>query len=638
MGFDESLFARVHGFFTRRKAERLARRTAHHARLESERIRLEHLARVLLDGSATVSAADGVGEVRGTRLALPTAIGLFADPLDNALVYRLRIVWAATAIHEGLSAGLTDTRGATALATILYALPPWARMARRLRHDHPGGTLALHHLAGMVLGSHRADDPAAAAVVESAATALLNDSDPPAESLDRCRFLAASQGAQAAERVSRELLVLLGPLPVPVVDVEPAARAVPQVDPDALPRGSERSSAAKGKVEVVEVNDEDDGQNPLAHVFEKVKTVEEQTGGNRSMDGSDELDEHGAALDELDMRRVTRSRQATASVFHADLEMLGEHPDLIVDESTTIREFHYPEWDHRRRAYQRDWCRLAVGPAPEAEAASARSAARAVCARHRRQITELRAEFARFEEARALARRQPIGTDLDLDALVDFRAATVAAERRRERLPEGRVYVARRPDHSDVASYILLDTSLSSDSWVNGRRVLDVTRESMLILSEVLAGQRLPVGVAAFFSHARRDCRFEVLKRPDERWDRLPQRLYGLRPRGYTRIGPAVRHATKLLATVPSKRRLLILLSDCKPTDLDHYEGARGIADVRQAQREANAQRITTLALSIDRRAGSHLPQMFGGAGFRILPDPSALAVALLGTHQRLLR
>ncbi len=184
----------------------------------------------------------------------------------------------------------------------------------------------------------------------------------------------------------------------------------------------------------------------------------------------------------------------------------------------------------------------------------------------------------------------------------------------------------------------LIDTSLSSDSWVAGRRVLDVARESVVVLGEATAGVRLSVAIAAFDSHTRRDCRFGLVKDFDDDWRSGERRLFGLRPQGYTRIGPALRHATHLLERTGARRKLLILLSDCKPTDYDHYEGRRGIGDVRQAVREARVRQVTTLALTIGARAHPHLPRMFGASGFRVLRGPSALPLALADLHERLIR
>jgi nitric oxide reductase NorD protein len=176
---------------------------------------------------------------------------------------------------------------------------------------------------------------------------------------------------------------------------------------------------------------------------------------------------------------------------------------------------------------------------------------------------------------------------------------------------------------------VLLDGSLSTDAWVDGRRVIDVAKASLVMLGEALSGTEAEVGVAAFHSNTRRDCRFLVLKGFAEPWSKAPPRLAPLTPRGYTRIGPALRHATKLLEGCQARRKLLVLVSDGKPTDYDRYEGRYGIADVRRAVGEAEQRGVRTFGLAIEKEARSYLAQMFGPRGYEVLPRPEALAEAL---------
>jgi nitric oxide reductase NorD protein len=106
------------------------------------------------------------------------------------------------------------------------------------------------------------------------------------------------------------------------------------------------------------------------------------------------------------------------------------------------------------------------------------------------------------------------------------------------------------------------------------------------------------------------------------------QRLRAISPAGYTRIGPAIRHALEALDSSGARRRLILLLTDAKPTDYDHYEGRYGIEDVRQALREASEQGVHCLALAVRDRSEAYLTQMFGSHGWMLLPD-----VRLLPSH-----
>src|SRR5687767_3114364 len=83
-------------------------------------------------------------------------------------------------------------------------------------------------------------------------------------------------------------------------------------------------------------------------------------------------------------------------------------------------------------------------------------------------------------------------------------------------------------------------------------------------------------------------------------------------------------------------KKLLLLISDGKPMDYDRYEGRYGIADVRQAIREALRARIHTYALAVDVQAKLYLPQMFGAGNFHILPHPTYLVRGLTDLYRRL--
>ena len=89
--------------------------------------------------------------------------------------------------------------------------------------------------------------------------------------------------------------------------------------------------------------------------------------------------------------------------------------------------------------------------------------------------------------------RQPEGADVDLDAVVD-RYATVRSGSQ----PDDRLYLARRRHTRDLVTLLLVDLSSSTDAWIQGYRVLDIAKESVLVLTEVLAQWRDQVGIPGF--------------------------------------------------------------------------------------------------------------------------------------------
>jgi len=653
VAWDESLFKSLYAAArgaVRGRADRAA--AARACQLADVQRRLQLLACGLAGASVTVQAADGDGGWRADVLLLPAALAFAPTPEANLAAYVLRVAYACTSRRLGF--GLDAAADPVARALLTWLAVPATRGA--LLDDLPGAAAAEAAARDAALAA-RPDLPrgGADAALETlarlhlgAAPVALAARVPPAALQWAAAAAACAPADAAALRVAgavqlAALLTELGrprsaPLAVPPwgwltpVAASRRAAAVPPLPAGAaaaLPTGTERRSRPRQAVERVEHPEDPSGQNPLVHSFEKVHTLEQYTGGRKQIDGADELQAHGDALDELELTQVVRSRRATASVYQADVlfgDLAGE-----VSDAADGGGILYDEWDGGAHRYRRDWCRVRASVPPADDTAGA--LLRDVRRRHRRPIDDLRAVFARVEAGRAWRLRQPDGPDIDVDALIDRYARLRAGDCASDRL-----YAARRRHSRDVAVLILLDASLSTDAWVANRRVLDVEKESVVVLGEALGGLYDEVGIAAFYSQTRRDCRFLAVKGFREPWAAGYGRLAGIAPTGYTRVGPAVRHATELLLRTGARKRLLLLVSDGKPTDLDRYEGRYGIADVRQAVREADAAAVECFALAVDAQARLYLPRMFGASRFHILPSPAHLANAMARVCAELLR
>ena len=629
MSWDERIFGAIFRTLQRARApKRSPEAVARTATLASMRPRLAVIAAACAGRAVEIVAAEGVGGVRGAAIALPEEIDVAPSIELNEAAYVYRAIYSATSARLGFSAPDGATPGERALATLLAA-PPTIDVIVNDFH----GFARLHET---LAASARASRPRVDGPIEALAQRLLGrpwveieaEAPPSAVALARrAEGLGVRDQGDLARAVER-LGPSMGAAPPPVVlwgELAPRASVTSIASPEVAPgaSGTERRGKPKDHVRRVDLGDEELEENPLVHSFEKVHTLEEHKGGKKRMDGADDLAEHEDALDELDVREVVRSRERARSLLRVDAMIEGAAGDLageLGDEGLA-----YDEWDERARSYKRGFCRVFVSTARRAKDREAVAAGvREVLARHRAQTRALREKLQRIPAARAFRGRQPDGGDVDVDAIVDWHAAFVAG-----RSGSDKLYVSRRPHAPSLAILILVDMSLSTDAWVLGRRVLDVAKESILVLGDVLTIALGEVGVAAFHSNTRRDCRFVVVKGFSEPWDRVPARLATIEPEGYTRIGPALRHATTLLDRCQSRRKLILLVSDGKPTDYDRYEGRHGIADVRRAVREASQKGVHTFGLAIEREATPHLAQMFGKDGYEILPRPDALADAL---------
>src|SRR5699024_3034479 len=111
-----------------------------------------------------------------------------------------------------------------------------------------------------------------------------------------------------------------------------------------------------------------------------------------------------------------------------------------------------------------------------------------------------------------------------------------------------------------------------------------------------------------------------------EAWgDPVRGRIQALKPGYYTRMGAAIRQATEVLARQPTSQRLLLMLTDGKPNDLDIYEGRYGVEDTRQALIEARRSSVEPFCVTIDQDAADYLPYIFGQQRYVLLRRPSQL-------------
>ena len=228
-------------------------------------------------------------------------------------------------------------------------------------------------------------------------------------------------------------------------------------------------------------------------------------------------------------------------------------------------------------------------------------------------------------------RRQPHGEFFDLDALTDLYTDIHSGK-----TPDERVYLSSRKKEKDLAILLLLDISLSSDGYAAGNRVIDVEKEVSILFGEILNEFDIEFAIDGFSSKTRNHNTYLTLKDFNESWNVSKHKIGAAEPNGYTRIGPALRHAGARLMKSDAKNKWIILLSDGKPNDYDKYEGQYGIQDIKQALRELNEHKINSYALAIEAQAKYYLPQMFGQHHYEILTSPQELIKSLAKLYEKI--
>jgi nitric oxide reductase NorD protein len=350
----------------------------------------------------------------------------------------------------------------------------------------------------------------------------------------------------------------------------------------------------------------------LLFPFDSILSWAEYLNVDRPTEDDDDLDNAANAADDLDMLSLARDNQRSASRLRFDLDL----PSAAQDDTPLGSGIRLPEWDYRRSAYRPHHCRLQPLVAQEAPDAPLPD-------HLRRTAHRLRAQFQQLNPAPMWHKAQTEGTDIDLDAYQHF-----VAERAAGYAPgDPGLYLDRRTGNRELACLLLADLSLSTDTWISDEaRIIDVIRDSLFLFSESLTAAGDAFALYGFSSRKRDHVRFHVLKEFGEPYGSAVRgRLSAIKPGFYTRMGAALRQAARILEKRPAEQRLLLLLTDGKPNDMDQYEARYGVEDTRAAVREARAAGLQPFCVTIDREAEDYLPHLFGSQGFVVIRSPEEL-------------
>ncbi|MCK6530298.1 hypothetical protein L6R50_22995 [Myxococcota bacterium] len=306
-------------------------------------------------------------------------------------------------------------------------------------------------------------------------------------------------------------------------------------------------------------------------------------------------------------------------------------PQAIEPESARVHR--YWEWDRGIGDYRPTWAtvreRRAEGRSPEFALETLKE--------HRPLVSRLRRQFQMIRaQQRGQSRGWLEGDELDLDALV---AGVV--ESRAGHSPDGRFYLRRLRPERDVAVAFLVDLSASTKESVGrgGRTVIEVQKQSLILLCEALEALGDRYAIYGFSGRGRAHVTFEVYKSFGEPYNPdVRARIGGMGHQRENRDGAAIRHATHLLAREEARVRLLVLLSDGRPLDCgcDHYNERYAQEDTRMALREAMARRVHPFCITVDRRGEDYLASMYGDVRYAVIDRVESLPEKLPRIYRRL--
>ncbi len=276
----------------------------------------------------------------------------------------------------------------------------------------------------------------------------------------------------------------------------------------------------------------------------------------------------------------------------------------------------YDEWDYRRQGYRKNWCTLHCKSLTPVHSSFIRN----TLDKYHGLTIRLRHQFEMMRSQEHFVKRQREGDDIDFDALVESISDTKAG------LPgSDRLFIRLQRDERDIAVIFLVDMSNSTTGWIN-----TALKESLVLMAEAMEVLGDRYGIYGFSGMRRTRCEFFHVKHLNESYgNKVKERLTSIAPSEYTRMGPAIRHATKILQDVDAKARLIITLTDGKPEDYDDYKGQYAIEDTRHALLEAKTADIHPFCITIDQEAKEYMKHMYGPANYIFIDDVRKLPVRM---------
>ncbi|MCK5791475.1 MAG: VWA domain-containing protein [Ketobacter sp.] len=416
----------------------------------------------------------------------------------------------------------------------------------------------------------------------------------------------------------------LQPVPIWLHPVPPAAaHRTTQPHPDITPATSEVTEIEgdhQRQAKRVEHNKSDQGL--LAFRLESLFSWAEFANVDRPHEDDEDLGAEKAAND-LDELAVSNQHGQVKKRLKFDLDLPGSDYDDV----TLATGITTPEWDYRQQRLREDHCHI--------ELMRTQQETNAALPRHlRKPARQVRGFFEMLALNKTWLRQQPQGSELDLDAYLD----TVTRWRLGHKEVSTGLFKEMRRHHRDLSCLLLADLSLSTDAAVSDEhKVIDVIRDGLFLMSEAMDATGDRFAMAGFSSKHRHQVRYYPLKAFGETLSpQVRGRIQAVKPGFYTRMGAAIRYATRALEKEHSSHRLLLLLSDGKPNDVDRYDGRYGIEDTRAAIQEASAKGILPFCITIDNRGNEYLPYLFGHKQFIVIRNAKQLPQKLPLIYARL--
>ena len=367
------------------------------------------------------------------------------------------------------------------------------------------------------------------------------------------------------------------------------------------------------KKQVNKMDDKKKTDGLLMFLPDSIMSILEQVNVDRSEDDSFDED---ALYNAEDLDEITLGRKKAN--LNARIKMDLDISSNSQEEFPIGKGFFLDEWDYKKNAYLINYVKIKPIITTNIQAIQ-------IPKRLTKIVKRVQSELDLMELDRIKKTNLSYGDEVNIDSWIDYQG---------HQNKEGhnqKFFETFEKKTRDMSTLILADVSLSTEAGITSEiRVIDMIKDGLMVFSEALERLQDRFAIYAFSSLKNTNVRFHIIKNFKEKYSNLILgRIDAIKPGYYTRLGAAIRESAKILNNQKSANKLLLIVSDGKPNDVDKYDGRYGIEDTKKAIMEAKKKGITPFCVTIDLEAKDYLTHLFGKNGFVVIRDTKKLPKVL---------
>jgi nitric oxide reductase NorD protein len=276
--------------------------------------------------------------------------------------------------------------------------------------------------------------------------------------------------------------------------------------------------------------------------------------------------------------------------------------------------YHYSEWDYQIQLERPAWVTVQEKRAKSGDLQIIDD----IAAQHKRIISRMKFLLDAMQpQGVQRIRKLEDGDEIDINA-----AIRSMIDMRMGMQPDPRIMMRSVRKVRDISVLVLLDLSESTNEKVAGQdfSVLDLTRQATVLLADAIHKIGDPFAIHGFCSDGRHDVEYYRYKDFDQHYNEIPKaKLAGMTGQLSTRMGAAVRHAAHYLKLQKSSKKLLLVITDGEPADVDVRDPQYLRYDTKKAVEEAARSGVVTYCMSLDPRADQYVSRIFGARNYMVV-------------------